>query len=109
MAQEGYDKAMEGVQEIKESLTETLHMMGQVVLNPLERVWNKDEEPEAENKAETDDAEATEQVTNVTVESTIEEIILVEEEQLEDISLKGEAQTETEEVKTDEAESETKE
>merc|ERR1719341_461940 len=109
MAQEGYDKVMEGVQEIKESLTETLDMMGQVVLDPLKRVWNKDEQDETENKAETDDAKANEQVTNVTLEPIIEEIILVEEEQAEDLSLKDEAETETGEEQTEKGQSETEE
>merc|ERR1711881_374348 len=44
LAQKGYNKAMEGVYDMKDGLTETLHTVGQVVLEPLEKVWTTDNE-----------------------------------------------------------------
>merc|ERR1719445_1215700 len=56
LAQKGYNKAMEGVYDMKDGLTETLHTVGQVVLEPLEKVWTTDNGLEVEHEDKSDNA-----------------------------------------------------
>merc|ERR1712106_1059026 len=94
LVQEGYNKAIEGVHEMKDSIVETLETVGQVVLGPLEKAWTSEEEFEVESTGETESTEAAadamEEVKNieetiVAVESNIEIETLSEATQDEEI------------------------
>merc|ERR1712204_156669 len=58
LVQEGYNKAIEGVHEMKDSIVETLETVGQVVMEPLEKAWTSEESPEVESTGETESTEA---------------------------------------------------
>merc|ERR1712106_1307642 len=97
LVQEGYNKAIEGVHEMKESIVETLETVGQVVLEPLEKAWTSEESPEVESMGET---ESTESVADAIEEvKNIEEIIVAVESNIENETL-SEA-TQDEEIVTD--------
>merc|ERR1711892_212996 len=97
LVQEGYNKAIEGVHEMKDSIVETLETVGQVVLEPLEKAWTSEESPEVESMGET---ESTESVADAIEEvKNIEEIIVAVESNIENETL-SEA-TQDEEIVTD--------
>ena len=50
LAQKGYNKAMEGVYDMKDGLTETLHRLEEVIIEPLEKVWTKEENPDLDEE-----------------------------------------------------------
>merc|ERR1711892_138945 len=94
LVQEGYNKAIEGVHEMKDSIVETLETVGQVVLEPLEKAWTSEESPEVESTGETESTETVaaemEEVKNIVetimaVESNIENETLSEATQDEEI------------------------
>merc|ERR1712106_103061 len=103
LVQEGYNKAIEGVHEMKDSIVETLETVGQVVLEPLEKAWTSEESPEVESTGETESTEAAadamEEVKNieesiVAIESNIENETLSEATQDEEIVTDMEAKHE---------------
>jgi len=97
LVQEGYNKAIEGVHEMKDSIVETLETVGQVVLEPLEKAWISEESPEVESIGET---ESTETVADAIEEvKNIEETIVAVESNIENETL-SEA-TKDEEIVTD--------
>jgi len=97
LVQEGYNKAIEGVHEMKDSIVETLETVGQVVLEPLEKAWISEESPEVESIGET---ESTETVADAIEElKNIEETIVAVESIIENETL-SEA-TKDEEIVTD--------
>jgi len=97
LVQEGYNKAIEGVHEMKDSIVETLETVGQVVLEPLEKAWIREESPEVESIGET---ESTETVADAIEElKNIEETIVAVESNIENETL-SEA-TKDEEIVTD--------
>merc|ERR1712106_90351 len=97
LVQEGYNKAIEGVHEMKDSIVETLETVGQVVMEPLEKAWTSEESPEVESMGET---ESTESVADAIEEvKNIEEIIVAVESNIENETL-SEA-TQDEEIVTD--------
>merc|ERR1711892_248287 len=96
LVQEGYNKAIEGVHEMKDSIVETLETVGQVVLEPLEKAWTSEESPEVESMGET---ESTESVADAIEEvKNIEEIIVAVESNIENETLSA---TQDEEIVTD--------
>merc|ERR1712129_502124 len=103
LVQEGYNKAIEGVHEMKDSIVETLETVGQVVMAHLEKAWTSEESPEVESTGETDSTEtvvdAMEEVKNieetiVAVESSMENETLSEATQDEEIVTDMEAKHE---------------
>merc|ERR1711892_1128440 len=103
LVQEGYNKAIEGVHEMKDSIVETLETVGQVVMEPLEKAWTSEESPEVESMGETEStetvADAIEDVKNieetiVAVESNIEIETLSEATQDDEIVTDMEAKHE---------------
>merc|ERR1719445_565547 len=94
LAQKGYNKAMEGVYDMKDGLTETLHTVGQVVLEPLEKVWTTDNGLEVEHEDKSDNAEsediaiepATEEVTKESTEESENSEIDATQEEINDVT-----------------------
>jgi len=93
LVQEGYNKAIEGVHEMKDSIVETLETVGQVVLEPLEKAWTSEGSPAVETESTETVADAIEEVKN------IEETIVAVESNIENETL-SEA-TKDEEIVTD--------
>merc|ERR1712129_215577 len=97
LVQEGYNKAIEGVHEMKDSIVETLETVGLVVMEPLEKAWTSEESPEVESIGET---ESTETVADALEEvKNIEETIMAVGSNIENETL-SEA-TQDEEIVTD--------
>merc|ERR1711892_1642244 len=103
LVQEGYNKAIEGVHEMKDSIVETLETVGQVVMEPLEKAWTSEESPEVESTGEIEStetvADAMEEVKNIketimAVESNIENDTLSEATQDDEIVTDMEAKHE---------------